>query len=264
MLYGFYWHTVLKWSFMEVERDLPESLCIPLEAAPPYCNFLLEAYLEQPETALQQGLPTLVLLTCCHFITVSISFCLFFCLHAPEQCHTRYSGGSSTQTSVTKTISHPPPSLSLDRSVNQQTLRVYCTLDFLIDLNTNDSRTQLFNAAEKETYGKTSEFCLSPSPTDAPCTAHFSPHAEKAKVLVSAAAGLSRQKKKKTSKWYWYFGNKFAQTSDFRKDPSFRYSLYVWWGGGVLQPLVCYIFTTSACRHHDWPAGCIFMKKINK
>lgn len=38
------------WRKTETHR---ESLSIPLEILPPYCNFLFESYLEQPETALQ-------------------------------------------------------------------------------------------------------------------------------------------------------------------------------------------------------------------
>lgn len=110
----FYWHTVPKWRFMQVGRNSPETLCIPLEAAPPYCNFLSEPYLEQPETALQQSLATL-LLTCCHFITVSISLCLFcflpFSLHASPcvQCHARYTEKSPPRhQSLSPSVSHLP------------------------------------------------------------------------------------------------------------------------------------------------------------
>lgn len=99
---------------MEGERDSPESLCIPLEAAPPYCNFLSEPYLELPETALQQSPVMLLLLTCCRFITVSISLSLFFILpfsrHLPMsvRCHARYTEKDPpTESSVTQTISQP-------------------------------------------------------------------------------------------------------------------------------------------------------------
>lgn len=112
VLCGFHWHAVVKWRFMEVERDLPESLCIPLEASPPYCNFLSEPYLEQPETALQPSLAMLLLITCCCFITVSISLCLFFIL--PFSLHLPISGrcrctekDPPTQSSVSHTISQP-------------------------------------------------------------------------------------------------------------------------------------------------------------
>lgn len=124
---------------MQVGRNSPETLCIPLEAAPPYCNFLSEPYLEQPETALQQSLATL-LLTCCHFITVSISLCLFcflpFSLHDSPcvRCHARYTKKSPPRhQSLRPSVSH------LQSPVHQQKLQVNCILNFLIDLCSNDS-----------------------------------------------------------------------------------------------------------------------------
>lgn len=121
ILCGFHWHAL-----MEIERDSPESLFIPLEAAPLYCNFPLESYLKQPETALQQSLLTLLLLTCCCFITA-------LSLHLPMsvRCHTwSTEKDPPTQSSVTHTVSQPVCHLTVLKT-NQHS--VYCTLNFLID-----------------------------------------------------------------------------------------------------------------------------------
>lgn len=153
---------------MEGERDSSESLCIPLEAAPPYCNFLLEPYLEQPETALQQSLVTLLLLTCCRFITVSISLCLFFILpfslHLPMsvRCHARYTEKDPpTKSSVTQSVSH---SVTWP-FCNQPNILEYYTLNFLMEVNTNGSLAEHSKTrAEMQTHRKTTEFHLSCSP----------------------------------------------------------------------------------------------------
>lgn len=100
---GLYWHIVLYWRLMGPERDA-QSLSIPLETVPPYCNFLFESYLEQPESALQRSLTSLLLLTCCYFISLSIALSPHFPL-PPRLCNGMISILRRLHREVTQTFS---------------------------------------------------------------------------------------------------------------------------------------------------------------
>lgn len=197
------WHSLECCSQMQILGSRERLARVSL---PPYCNFLLDPYLEQPETALQQSLVTLLLLTRCPFINVSTSLCRFFVppfpLHLPMSVwgHARYTEERATR-SVISHSNNQSASLSPDCSVNQQSLWVHYTLDFLTKLNADalpvkDSRT----GAEVQAHRKAGVwlFCRS---SQSSSTAPFRPHTEEPKVLDHKAAGLSREKNDVDSSW---------------------------------------------------------------